>query len=82
VLNLLITYTKRAKPFEMNERTVRHNPLHNPQAPGSLGRYMIIEDQSEADLIMLLLEVFGAGKAMMRKQVLQVIHERYNLKVT
>jgi hypothetical protein len=70
VLNLSITYTKRAKPFEMNKRTVRHNPLHDLQAPGSLGRYMIIEDQSKADLIRLLLEVFGAGKTMMWKQLL------------
>jgi hypothetical protein len=66
----------------MNERTVRHNPLHDLQALGSLGCYMIIEDQSEADLIRLLLEVFGTDKAMMRKQLLQVIHERYNSKLT
>jgi hypothetical protein len=73
MLNLLMTYKQRTKLFTMNKHTVRRYFLYGPQALEALetlGRHMVIEDQSEANLTTLLSEVFGAGKTMTWKQLL------------
>jgi hypothetical protein len=50
--------------------------------PHPLGSHLAIDDQSEADLVTLLVEVFQAGKAMTRKQLQQIVREGHNLKLT
>jgi hypothetical protein len=39
---------------------------------------MVIEDDREADLVAHIVKAFRAGKAMTRKELLQMVRERYD----
>jgi hypothetical protein len=82
VLNPAITDTQLVRLFAVNERPVRRNLLHGPQAPGPLGRHIPIQHQSEADLITLILEASAAGKTMAWEQLPLIIREQSNPKPT
>jgi hypothetical protein len=58
VLQLSLGYKNLTVLFGMSERIVRWNLLRGPQVPGPLGRHVAIDNQSEADFVVLLLEAF------------------------
>ena len=82
VLHRTLSTQQLAVLFQMNPSTVRRTLLRGPQRPGPLGRHMAIADDHEADLVAHILEAFRAGKTMTRKELLQMVRERYDHALT
>jgi hypothetical protein len=62
----------------MNPTTVRRNFLQGPQQPGTLGRHMTLGADFEVDLLTHLLEAFRAGRAMTRKELMQMVRKQHD----
>jgi hypothetical protein len=61
--------------FELNERPVRKNFLHDPQQPGPLGRHAALNPEVESSLVQMLLDAFHEKKAITQKEFLRIMRE-------
>jgi hypothetical protein len=64
--------------FQMNERTVGKNLQRGPQDPSPLGRHHALAEDAEATLVSIILEAYQDKEAMDRKQLLNLVRERFN----
>jgi hypothetical protein len=77
VLSHPVSTKNLATLFEMNEGPVPRNLGQCAQEPGPLGNYNALDAQSESALVAMLLNAFGAGQPMSKKQLLQIVRERH-----
>jgi hypothetical protein len=66
----------------MNPTTVRRNLLQGPQQPGTFDRHITLGADFEVDLVTHLLEAFRAGRAMTRKELMQMMRKQHDTGLT
>jgi hypothetical protein len=71
-----------ARIFQANAPTVRRTLLRGPEDLAPLGRHATLDDNSEAAIIASVLESFQTGKPLTQKQLLDMVHEEYNPRLT
>jgi hypothetical protein len=82
VTNHPVSARDLAKLFKMNKRTVCRTLRQSLQQPGPLGRHNALDDESEQELVAMLLEAFRAAAPMNEKQLLHIVQERYRKTAT
>jgi hypothetical protein len=67
---------------EVTERTVRRTLSTGPKEPEPLGRHRAVDQQSETALLRVILDAHRDGKSLTHKDVLRIVREKHNPKLT
>jgi hypothetical protein len=77
-----LTTNQLAALFEFNPRTVRQYLLCRPQDPEVPGRHRALDETSESKLTTMIIQAFNEGEAMTKRQILELVRERYSTGLT
>jgi hypothetical protein len=69
------TFPKHSVTFEVNLRTIRKYLLRGPQDQKAPGRHRALDETLESELTIVILQAFNKGKAMTKRQVLELVRE-------
>jgi hypothetical protein len=77
-----LTTNQLAVLFELNPRTSPKYRLRGPQDAQMPSRHRALDAASESELTTMIIQAFNEGKAMTKRQVIELVRERYSAGLT
>jgi hypothetical protein len=82
VLDQCLSSKKLSIAVQINERTGRKNLRRGPQESSPLGRHHALAEDREPTLMRIVVETYHDNQAMTRRQLLNLVRERFNPAMT